>query len=164
MSYDYDDTDDGPVRVLWGKVGVFLAAGLLLFLLGRQCAPQGVSQDEFTAVQEQASEYQRQRDQLQQQIAQAGSAASEPPGDGESEPTDDETSESDGGSDSEDPSEDATEEDSEGETSGDTYTVEAGDTLNEIAAQFGVDADDLADANDIDDPENLIVGQELEIP
>lgn len=165
MSYDYDDTDDGPVRVLWGKVGVFLAAGLLLFLLGRQCAPDGADPVQLEAAQARASEFEQRALTAEQQLRQPGTS-SEPGGDGESESTGDGSDSSSEG-DTGDSSEDPTDEDSEsssGENSGDTYTVEAGDTLNEIAAQFDVDPEDLADANGIEDPGDLVVGQELEIP
>lgn len=166
MSYDYDDEDDGAGRVLWGRIGVFLITGLLLFLLGRACAPDGISQTEFDRVSAQASELQLQRDEALQRLAQGGGGGSEPTGDtgteaesgGGEDPTEDATADS---PDSE--TEEETEEDS-GEGSGDTYIVEAGDTLNEIAARFDVDPDDLADANGIDDPSDLVVGQELEIP
>jgi Tol biopolymer transport system component/LysM repeat protein len=45
-----------------------------------------------------------------------------------------------------------------------TYIVQSGDTLLDIAVQFGVDADRLASENGIDDPNELRVGQELTIP
>lgn len=41
------------------------------------------------------------------------------------------------------------------------YVVKAGDTLNEIAAQFGVDADDLALRNGIRDADFISVGQTI---
>lgn len=47
---------------------------------------------------------------------------------------------------------------------GQTYTVQAGDTLSGIAAQFGVELDALMEANNITDPNTVIVGQELIIP
>jgi len=164
MSYDYDDEGDGASRVLWSRIAVFLTAGLLLFLLGRACAPDGVDPDEFRRVSAEASELQIQRDEALQRLAQAGSATSGSDGGGASEPTsDDDPTEED----TADASGDATEEETDdggGGDSGDTYTVEAGDTLNGIAAEFGVDADELAELNDIDDPSDLVVGQELEIP
>ncbi len=45
-----------------------------------------------------------------------------------------------------------------------TYTVVAGDSLVEIADRFGVTVDALLAANDIDDPEQLRIGQVLVIP
>jgi len=45
-----------------------------------------------------------------------------------------------------------------------TYTVQDGDTLYDIAQHFGVNVEDLMDANDITDPGSLSVGQKLVIP
>ena len=45
-----------------------------------------------------------------------------------------------------------------------TYVVKPGDTLWQIAAQYGLSADQLASYNNITDPNNLQVGQELRIP
>lgn len=45
-----------------------------------------------------------------------------------------------------------------------TYTVRAGDALSEIAAEFGVTVDAIAEANDIEDPSLIRVGQVLVIP
>jgi LysM repeat protein len=47
---------------------------------------------------------------------------------------------------------------------GDSYTVQAGDTLAEIAARFNVTVADLAEANDIDNIDVIEVGQVLVIP
>ena len=45
-----------------------------------------------------------------------------------------------------------------------TYTVQPGDTLSAIAAQFGVSAAELRRINGIDDPDSIRVGQSLLIP
>ena len=45
-----------------------------------------------------------------------------------------------------------------------TYEVVSGDTLFDIAAQFGVSAEALAEANGITDPTLLQIGQVLTIP
>jgi len=45
-----------------------------------------------------------------------------------------------------------------------TYTVQAGDTLAKIAAEFGVTVEEIAEANDIQDPSLINVGQVLVIP
>jgi murein DD-endopeptidase MepM/ murein hydrolase activator NlpD len=50
------------------------------------------------------------------------------------------------------------------QTSGPTYIVQSGDTLNLIALRFGVSAQDLIQANNLSDPDNLQVGMELTIP
>ncbi len=47
---------------------------------------------------------------------------------------------------------------------GETYTVEAGDSPSGIAEKCGVDATELMELNDIDDPRSLRVGQELKMP
>jgi LysM repeat protein len=44
------------------------------------------------------------------------------------------------------------------------YTVQAGDSLGAIAAKFGVTVDALIQANDIADPNIIVVGQVLKIP
>lgn len=47
---------------------------------------------------------------------------------------------------------------------GDTYTVQSGDTLSAIAQRFDTTIEALVEANDIDDPDIITVGQELVIP
>lgn len=42
-----------------------------------------------------------------------------------------------------------------------TYTVQEGDTLTSIAAEFGVTVDDLVEWNNLSDPDDIQVGQEL---
>lgn len=44
------------------------------------------------------------------------------------------------------------------------YIVQSGDTLTEIAVRFNIEVADLTAANDISNPNNLFVGQELVIP
>ncbi len=48
--------------------------------------------------------------------------------------------------------------------SGARYTVAEGDTLLDIAEQFGTTVEAIIAANDIDDPTALFIGQELIIP
>lgn len=45
-----------------------------------------------------------------------------------------------------------------------TYVVQAGDTLGVIANRVGVSAKSLADANGIDDPNKIAVGQKIRLP
>jgi LysM repeat protein len=44
------------------------------------------------------------------------------------------------------------------------YTVQAGDTLGAIAAQFGVTIDAIVQANSIADPNLIVPGETLIIP
>ncbi len=44
------------------------------------------------------------------------------------------------------------------------YTVQAGDTLGAIAAQFGVTVDAIVQANNIADPNLIVPGDTLTIP
>jgi LysM repeat protein len=44
------------------------------------------------------------------------------------------------------------------------YTVRVGDTLSRIARDFGVSQDELAKLNNITNPDQLKVGQQLRIP
>jgi len=45
-----------------------------------------------------------------------------------------------------------------------TYTVRAGDTLAKIAGQFGTTVEEIVEANDIEDPNRIEVGQVLIMP
>ena len=47
---------------------------------------------------------------------------------------------------------------------GGVYVVQEGDTLYGIAVQFSVTMDQLMIANDMDNPDTLQIGQELQIP
>ena len=44
------------------------------------------------------------------------------------------------------------------------YTVKAGETLTEIAAQFGVEPQDLLDLNGLENADAIFVGQTLRVP
>jgi len=50
------------------------------------------------------------------------------------------------------------------EPGGETYTVQAGDTLFDIALHFEVSVEELMEVNEITDPTSLSVGQRLVIP
>ena len=45
-----------------------------------------------------------------------------------------------------------------------TYTVQAGDTLLQVAERFGITVDDLQAKNNLADPNSIFVGQKLELP
>jgi LysM repeat protein len=49
-------------------------------------------------------------------------------------------------------------------TGGQLYTVKRGDTVYTIARHFGVKMQDIIDANKLNNPDNLKVGQQLIIP
>ena len=139
MGY-YDDHMDYGGRVLWGRVGVLGGALVLMFLLGRCTAPDGVPPNELIAAQAQVKELESRNDQLQEQIA-AMSA--------------------------QDPAEESSEEEEEPRAGWRTYTVKSGDTLISIAQDVygdGTKFNLIAEANGIDKNNKLRVGQELQIP
>lgn len=139
MGY-YDDHMDYGGRVLWGRVGVLCGALVLMFLLGRCTAPEGISPGVLTQAQSEVEELEAQNAQLQQQIAAMSAQAP------------------------------AVEEDEEDEDSREgwrTYTVKSGDTLISIAQDVygdGTKFNLIAEANGIDKNNKLRVGQELQIP
>jgi LysM repeat protein len=45
-----------------------------------------------------------------------------------------------------------------------THTVQPGESLSEIAKQYGVSMEDLMALNDIDDPDTIVIGQVLRLP
>lgn len=47
---------------------------------------------------------------------------------------------------------------------GNTHTVKSGENLSEIANRYGLSADELAAANNLQDPRLILVGQQLTIP
>ena len=47
---------------------------------------------------------------------------------------------------------------------GETYVIAEGDNLTSIAERFGTTVDAIVEANDIDDPDLIVVGEELRIP
>jgi LysM repeat protein len=47
---------------------------------------------------------------------------------------------------------------------GETYVVESGDTLSAIAQRFDTTVEAIVDANDLDNPDFLSIGDELLIP
>jgi LysM repeat protein len=49
-------------------------------------------------------------------------------------------------------------------TSGEPYVVESGDTLSSIAQRFDTTVTAIVEANDLDDPDLIVVGDELVVP
>lgn len=64
----------------------------------------------------------------------------------------------------EEPAEDDDSPETENGSQGDVYVVQQGDTLYDIAVDLGVGMEELMAANNMDDPNQLQVGQELQIP
>jgi LysM repeat protein len=47
---------------------------------------------------------------------------------------------------------------------GEVYVVKSGDTLSDIAQRFDTTVEAIVEANDLDDPDTLAIGDELRIP
>ncbi|HEY7875760.1 MAG TPA: LysM domain-containing protein [Actinomycetota bacterium] len=147
-SYDWDYEDEPPKggapKILWGRVVAILAVLLLAFFLGRATAGSGgISQDRFDELQDENTQLEQQLNQALAQQQNDDATQSPPPDDATESPA------PDGNGDSE------------------IYVVKPGDTLRGIAEKFYGDAsldDVIADANGIDDPTQISVGQELIIP
>jgi nucleoid-associated protein YgaU len=150
----------GAGRVLWGRMGVALAALLMAFGVGRCSIDEGVAVAEHQAAQVRISELEQlTRDLEQNQVALAAggidttpSPQAEADGEAEPEPEDDAEPEAT-------PTEAATGEGSE-------YTVAEGDTLESIAERVYGDRTlftRIAEANGVDSTQ-LQVGQTLRIP
>lgn len=140
MGY-YDDHMDYGGRVLWGRVGVLGGALVLMFLLGRCTAPEGVPESELTSANAEITELEARNEQLQEQIA--AMSAQAPAGEA------------------------STEEVEDSRAGWQTYTVKSGDTLISIAQDVygdGTKFNLIAEANGIDKNNKLRVGQELQIP
>jgi nucleoid-associated protein YgaU len=144
-SYDWDYEDEPPKgggpKILWGRVVAILVVLLAAFFIGRATAgPDGVPEerlDELRAANERLEE------QLQAALAQQEEQDESPPPD------------------------DATESPPPDPSESEIYVVKDGDTLRGIAQEKYGDAsldDIIAEANGIDDPRQISVGQELIIP
>lgn len=160
MEADYDYDDDYAGRVLWGRVAFFGVALLLAFFLGT-CTGGGGDDDAATAALQEEVERLRQENIDLRRIIDGATAApaTDPGGTGGTPTTGDATT---GG--------DATGEATptsaaDGERR--TYIVVSGDTLRSIAQEFYGDPSKfplIAQANAIDQNNQLRVGQELVIP
>jgi nucleoid-associated protein YgaU len=163
-AYDWEYDEEPRSRkgaqmpnVLWGRVAILGALILFAFLLGRITKSSGVpaseleaANDEISTLQTDVETLQDENAALQQQVDELQTTA---PATDTS--TEDDTATTDDGDTT------ATDEDSQ------TYTVKSGDTLSIIAEDFYGDAsldDFIAEANGIDDPTAISVGQELIIP
>ena len=152
-SYDWDYGDEPPKgdnggtpNVLWGRLLILGGLMLVVFLIGRWSAPNGVDSEEISALRADYRAAQDEIKELKASLTQPAATVSPTPSITVGE--------------QEDAAEDAT-------FDGETYVVQSGDTMREIAERFCGDAteDDLiADFNGIADPTIISVGQELKIP
>jgi LysM repeat protein len=143
MEYDYDHAEGVRGRILWGRFAFWGLALLLMFVLGRCTAGDGVPQARLDERERQIMELQEEVETLNQQLAalSAGEEAPPPP------PPDDVP-----------PPEEA---------SSPTYTVVPNDTLNSIAQEKCGSiqaASAIAELNGIDEVNRLRVDQVLELP
>ncbi|MGH2730889.1 MAG: LysM peptidoglycan-binding domain-containing protein [Actinomycetota bacterium] len=143
-TYDWDfdsERRQGP-KILWGRVVALGALLILAFILGRATGGGGGGDSaELANAEDTIEELQQENDSLREQL----SAQPQPT----TSPAADET-----------PGGDAVDE-------SENYTVQKGDNLRSIAEDFYADVgldDCIARANDITDPTQLSVGQELIIP
>ena len=165
MDHDYELEDDYAPRILWGRLAFFALALLLAFVVGRACAPNGVPQSQFQAAQEQVTELRSTNEVLQAQVDAAGEAGGG--GNNNDDGGNNNGGGGGGGKNNNNAEEESTEAPSEAVGEGQTYTVQSGDTLTTIAEKFYGDAtayDLIVDANNLDGPTGLRVGQELVIP
>ena len=155
-SYDWDYGEEPPKapggnggmpNILWGR---FIALGVLaiiVFMIGRWSAPDGVDEAELRKVRSDLQESQSEVEELKAALTAQPTVAPTPT------PTITAGTE-------DDQAEDAT-------FDGETYVVQSGDTMRGIAERFCGDPtkDDLiAEFNGIADPTVISVGAELMIP
>ena len=145
-SYDWDYEEEpakgGAPKILWGRVVAILVVLLAAFFIGRATAgSDGVPQERVDELQ---ATNERLEQELEAALAQQQNQNETPPPDDatESPPPDD-------------------------QAGSEIYVVKPGETLRGIAEDKYGDAsldDVIADANGIDDPTQISVGQELIIP
>lgn len=145
MDYEYDDShDDYGGRILWGRFAFWGIALLLMFLLGRFTAGDGVPKSELDTANEQIIELAAENEELRQEVETLRASASQGGEGQEEQPTDTPT-----------------------ETPARTYEVQSGDTLNSIAQREcgGIRfAAPIAELNSLDESNRLRVGQVLTLP
>ena len=153
-SYDWDYGEEPPAgggnggrnsNILWGRLVALGVLIILVFLIGRWSAPDGVSTEELDDLKQQVADSEEEVAELQAALAAQPTVAPSP-----SVTVGEQTDEA------EDP-----------EFDGETYVVQSGDTMRGIAERFCGDPsqDDLiAEFNGIADPTIISVGAELMIP
>lgn len=163
MDFEYEGSEDYGGRILWPRIGVFLAAAILVFLFGRCTGGGGVPQSQVTALEQENQTLTAANEQLTDTVAVlqdrlAEAAQSEAggvlPGSGTETPVDP-------------ASPGAPTAPAGPPQAGVPYVVQPGDTLTTIAeavygdgGAFGI----IADANGITSSNPLQIGQELTIP
>jgi len=163
-AYDWEYDEEPRSRkspmpnVLWGRVAILGALILFAFLLGRITKSSGVPASELEAANDKVNALEGDLGAAEDQIVALETQVEELQNAAAPDTTLDEES-------------DGTATDDPGTTTADpnakTYTVKSGDTLSIIAERFYGDAsldDFLAEANGIEDPTAISVGQELTIP
>lgn len=149
-TYDWDDEPPSP-KLLWGRVIALAAVLILAFLLGRATAPDDSAEEveQLTAQLEEAGD---RIAELEEQVNFGATATPTPVETPEEEPTDEETTDEGGG----------------GGDGGDEvvkeYTVQTGDTYNEIAEKEYGDPSLGACIQEANEGETLIVGETINIP
>lgn len=145
--YDWEYAEaPPPPRILWGRVAAAAGAALLFFLIGRGTANQGVSEEQYQAARRRLAQAQQEVNRLQDEVRAAQQATEQNTNTDE---------------DAADRGRPATAADAR------VYTVRSGDTLTTIAQKFYRDPDRaelIAQVNNIDDPSEIEVGDELLIP
>ncbi len=151
-SYEWDYGEEppkapgAPPNILWGRLAALGGLCILVFLIGRWSAPNGVSDEDLQRLRADYTAAQEEIDQLRAALEQPTQAATPTPS----------VTVGDQGDDAQDATFD-----------GKTYIVQSGDTMREIAERFCGDPTEdglIADFNGISDPTLIRPGQELKIP
>ena len=150
---DWDDSEEAPLHVFWGRLAVLLLALLLAFAVGRITAPEGIAPETVDRLRAEVSDLRAGTERLEDELATAQAEAQSPP---DEQPQEQEPQ-----------AEDQGQGEATATTGEETYVVKPGDTLGSIAQRFYEDAafaDVIAEANGLSDPSLLRPGTELVIP
>lgn len=150
-AWDYGDEPpkggaNGTPNILWGRLVILGVLMILVFLIGRWSAPNGVDAEQLASLKSDYKAAQEEIDELKAALTQPQTTVSPAPSVtiGEQEDT----------------AEDAM-------FDGETYVVQSGDTMRGIAERFCGDPtkdDVIAEFNGIADATIISVGAELKIP
>jgi nucleoid-associated protein YgaU len=159
--WDYQEGRRGP-NILWGRIAALLGLLLLIFLLGRATVDPGISEATYDQTRKDLADAESRIQQLEgdninkdTKIDELESKVADLQKQLEEAPTTSAAAAADTGG--------ATNE----TFSGRVHIVQEGQTLPIIAEKYYEDptlADFLADFNDLEDPDVLLIGQELLIP